>query len=114
MPAREQRLRRRVPNDALVDVHTVRYSVPHEYVRTHVEVAVGERDVRIFRGSELIATHARPSEPHARITQAAHYKGLWREPATTATDESMKIGGLAAYGRSLKEYEAALLPEVTA
>jgi hypothetical protein len=29
-------------NDALVDVDTVRYSVPHRLVRTDVEVLVGE------------------------------------------------------------------------
>jgi transposase len=114
LPTREQRLRRRVANDALVDVDTVRYSVPHQYVRMHVEVAVGEREVRIFRGSELIALHARSFEPHAKITDPAHYKGLWRTPTATPAEDPPAVGGLAVYGRSLKDYEAVLLPEVTA
>src|SRR5918993_812322 len=42
LPHREQRLRRRVANDALVDVDTVRYSVPHRFVGEHVEVALGD------------------------------------------------------------------------
>ena len=114
LPAREQRLRRRVANDALVDVDTVRYSVPHQYVRTHVEVAVGEREVRIYRGrDEIIARHARSLEPHSLVRDSKHYEGLWRQPTSTST-ETAKLGGLAVYGRSLAEYEAALLPEVTA
>jgi transposase len=36
LPRREQRLRRRVALDALIDVDTVRYSVPHRLVRDHV------------------------------------------------------------------------------
>ena len=114
LPAREQRLRRRVANDALVDVDTVRYSVPHQYVRTHVEVAVGEREVRIYRGrDEIIARHARSFEPHSLVRDPTHYEGLWRQPTSTST-ETAKLGGLAVYGRSLAEYEAALLPQVTA
>jgi hypothetical protein len=37
-------------------------------VCTQVEVAVGERAVRIYRGSELIATHARLFAPRSRPT----------------------------------------------
>ena len=35
---------------SLVDVETVRYSVPHGLVRDHVEVFLGETEVRIFTG----------------------------------------------------------------
>ena len=38
LPRRQQRLKRKVANDALVDVDTVRYSVPHRLVRESVEV----------------------------------------------------------------------------
>jgi hypothetical protein len=46
LPRREQRLRRRVAHDALVDIDTVRYSVPHRLVRDHVDVVVDEQVVR--------------------------------------------------------------------
>lgn len=39
----DQWLRRRVAHDAMVDVDTVRYSVPHRLVREHVEVAIDEQ-----------------------------------------------------------------------
>lgn len=101
MPRRQQRLQRRVAHDALVDVDTVRYSVPHQLVREHVEVLVGDEEVRIFRGAELVATHARSREPHARVVDMAHWKGLWRTPAETAAPAN-----LPALGRSLDEYAA--------
>ena len=52
LPRREQRLRRRVALDALVDLDTVRYSVPHRLVRDYVDVTVDEQTVRIFHGVE--------------------------------------------------------------
>jgi transposase len=110
VPVREQRLRRRVANDALVDVDTVRYSVPHRLVRETVEVALGEREVRIYRGTELVARHARSFEPHARVIDKAHYEGLWRtKPAPVAA--TPPPSPLEAMGRRLSDY-AAVLEEV--
>src|SRR5688572_19140631 len=43
LPRREQRLRRRVANDAFIDIDTVRYSVPHRLVRDYVEVVIEEQ-----------------------------------------------------------------------
>lgn len=107
-PRRQQLLRRRVANDALVDVDTVRYSVPHALVRDHVEVLLGDDDVRIFHGSKLVATHRRSSEPYSRVVDLTHWKGLWR-PASAAQPEASP---LAALGRSLDEYAAAIAQEV--
>lgn len=102
LPRREQRLRRRVASDAFVDVETVRYSVPYQLVRDHVDVAIDEQTVRIFHGSDLVATHARNREPFARVVEPAHLAGLWR--VTTVREP---VGDtLAALGRSLAEYEA--------
>lgn len=100
LPARNRRLRRKVANDCFVDVDTVRYSVPHRLVRDHVEVHVGEQLVRIFHGTELVATHRRSLEPHRRVVDPAHYAGLWRqrEAPHTAT------GRLEELGRSLADY----------
>jgi transposase len=103
LPRREQRLRRRVAHDALVDVDTVRYSVPHRLVRDHVDVVIDEQTVRIFHGATLVATHARSVEPFARVIDPAHYAGLWR---VRSADEAVATPALAVLGRDLSEYAA--------
>ena len=103
LPRREQRYRRRVAHDALVDLDTVRDSVPHRLVRDHVDVLVDEQVVRIFHGATLVATHARSCEPFARVIDPAHYAGLWRVPAR---DELTATPTLARLGRDLTEYAA--------
>jgi transposase len=105
MPRREQRLRRRVANDAFVDLDTVRYSVPHRLVRDHVDVRVDEQTVRIFHGSTLVATHARTVEPYARVVDPAHYTGLWRGGTSPAGVGSPT---LALLGRDLGDYAAVI------
>jgi transposase len=102
LPRRAQRLRRRVAGDAFVDVETVRYSVPYQLVRDHVDVAIDEQTVRIFHGTDLVATHARSREPFARIVEPAHLAGLWR----VTTPREPVDATLSALGRSLAEYEA--------
>jgi transposase len=105
LPRREQRLRRRVAHDALVDVDTVRYSVPHRLVRDYVDVLIDEQVVRIFHGTTVVATHARSCEPFARVIDPAHYAGLWRRPTT---DEPLATPTLALLGRDLTEYAAVI------
>ncbi|MBL8954637.1 MAG: IS21 family transposase [Myxococcaceae bacterium] len=99
-PRRQQLLRRRVANDALVDVDTVRYSVPHALIREHVDVLLGDEQVSIFQGATLVATHRRSNEPYARVVDPAHWKGLWRPTPAAAPATSP----LQALGRSLSEY----------
>jgi len=103
-PLREQRLRRRVALDALIDVDTVRYSVPHRLVRDHVDVVIAEQILQVFHGSVLVATHARSSEPFTRVVDPAHYEGLWRRPA--AVPAGAAPASLALLGRDLTEYAA--------
>jgi transposase len=103
LPRRQQRLKRKVANDALVDVDTVRYSVPHRLVRESVEVQVGEAEVRIFHAGKLVATHARGKEPHGRVVDPAHWEGLWRARAVEPAEDGSK---LAVLGRSLEDYAA--------
>lgn len=76
--ARLRRIKRKVANDCLVNVDTVRYSVPHRLVGEKVMVHVGDRDVRIFFGEDCVATHKRCEEPHQKVVQARHYNGLLR------------------------------------
>jgi len=101
LPRRVQRVRRRVALDAFVDIDTVRYSVPHRLVRDHVDVAVADDRVEIFHGAELVATHARSTEPFARVINPQHYAGLWRVNAQAVAPPS-----LAALGRDLADYAA--------
>jgi transposase len=102
LPRREQRVRRRVAHDAFVDVDTVRYSVPYQLVRDHVDVLVEEHTVRIFHGTTTVATHARAHEPFARVIDPAHVAGLWRPAALPLASP----GTLAALGRDLRDYDA--------
>jgi transposase len=103
LPRRQQRLKRKVSNDALVDVDTVRYSVPHRLVRQSVEVAVGDEQVRIFHAGQLVATHARSRQPHERVVEPSHWEGLWRLHAAQAPEGS---AALATLGRTLEDYAA--------
>lgn len=100
---RHRRLKRRVANDAFVDVDTVRYSVPYRLVRAQVDVPVGDENVEVFVGAESVAVHRRSTEPHARVVDAAHFEGLWRRsPAPVVSTGS----ALEALGRSLADYQA--------
>lgn len=112
LPSREQRLRRVVAHDSFVDVDTVRYSVPHRLVRDRVEVLVGETTVKIFHGTDLVATHARSKEPHSRVVDPSHFDGLWRRN----TDDEKKAGtdgSLTELGRSLDDYAALIAAEAS-
>jgi transposase len=102
LPVRERRLQRRVATDCLIDVDTVRYSVPHRLVRETVEVLVGEDTVRIFFGADEVAQHHRSREPHARVVDRAHYHGLWRRTEAAADTAT----AVETFGRSLADYAA--------
>jgi len=102
-PVRERRLRRRVANDSLVNVDTIRYSVPHRLVRDWVEVAVVADEVKIYFGSECVATHRRCHEPHRCVTLPEHYEGLLKR-RRAEHDRAPVQSGLTAMGRSLQDY----------
>jgi hypothetical protein len=102
LPVRQQRLSRRVPTDAFVDVETVRYSVPHRLVRRTVEVLLGDDEVVIFDGVEVVARHRRVREPFTRVVEPGHFAGLMRPHADAAVVTPI----LAAHGRTLDDYAA--------
>jgi hypothetical protein len=101
-PVRERRLRRRVASDCFVDVDTIRYSVPHRLVKQHVEVLVGDSEVIVFDGAEVVARHPRHFEPHQRVEDRAHLDGLYR-----ATDDAV-TSGPAPMSRGLNAYADAI------
>lgn len=114
LPSRHQRLRRRVANDALVQVDTVRYSVPHRFVRETVEVQVGEERVRIFYGATEVASHRRSTTPYETVVDPAHYDGLHRSSASLIEPEEAPEPGASPppFARSLDVYAEAIGAEV--
>ena len=106
LPSRDQRLKRRVANDALVDIDTIRYSVPHGLVRERVEVLVAEHEVHVFHGGARVAVHRRSREPHSQVVDHEHWKGLWRVRVDEQHAEAVDCRGLEALGQSLSEYAA--------
>jgi hypothetical protein len=106
LPVRERRLVRRVANDCLVDLDTVRYSVPHPLVRERVEVQVTAEQVIIHFRGQPVATHRRSLEPHSRVIDPAHYQGLWRSAAPLEPAQEPGPSTLRALGRTLADYAA--------
>ncbi len=104
LPVRQRRLARRVANDCFVDVDTVRYSVPHRLARQAVEVLVGDHEVIVFDGTQVVARHTRCDEPHRRVVDTSHFEGLCR---VTTTDRVIGTA-LQTYGRTLDDYAEAL------
>lgn len=101
MPVRERRVSRRVATDCHVDVDTIRYSVPHAFVKRTVEVLVGDEDVVIFHGGLEVARHRRHAEPHQRVSDPRHFEGIFRRREDSATVASSPIA------RSLDVYAEA-------
>jgi len=93
-----------VATDCFVDVDTVRYSVPHRLVRRAVEVLVGDDEVVVFDGREVVARHPRCNEPHHRVVDPTHFEGLCR----VTTSERIVDTTLQSYGRTLDDYAAVL------
>jgi hypothetical protein len=102
LPVRQQRVCRRVPTDAFVDVETVRYSVPHRLVHRTVEVLLGDDEVVVFDGVEVVARHRRVREPFTRVVEPGHFAGLMKPHDATASVAPL----LASHGRTLGDYAA--------
>jgi transposase len=102
LPVRQRRETRVVAADCFVNVDTVRYSVPHRLVRRSVQVLVGDDEVVVFDGDQIVARHARCAEPHQRVVDPAHFEGLCR----VTTSDRLVTTPLAPYGRSLADYAA--------
>jgi len=98
-----RRLLRRVASDALVDVDTARYSVPHRLVKEELEVLVLEDEVVIFRGTLEVARHRRAKEPRERVIDPRHYDGLWRPWEKAVSETTLED---VFPGRTLAAYQA--------
>jgi transposase len=81
LPVRTRRLDRRVSHDCYVDIDTVRYSVPHRFVREKVQVVIDRQCVEIWHRGIRIASHLRSEEPYAKVRDPAHFAGLYKSEA---------------------------------
>lgn len=104
IPVRQQRVVRKVSNDCFVDVATVRYSVPARLVGRSLEVLLGDAEVVVFDGRDVVARHQRCAEPYARVIERSHFQGLWRVDEHAAAVEALPV----VYGRSLNDYAFAI------
>jgi transposase len=104
LPVRQRRETRVVATDCFVNVDTVRYSVPHRLVRRSVQILVGDDEVVVFDGAQIVARHVRCAEPHQRVVDPSHFEGLCR----VTTSDRLVTTPLAPYGRSLADYAAAV------
>ncbi len=98
-----RRLLRRVASDALVDVDTARYSVPHRLVKEDLEVLVTEEEVVILHGALEVARHRRAKEPRERVIDPRHYDGLWRPWEKAVSEKALED---VFPGRTLAAYQA--------
>jgi transposase len=106
----ERRLKRRIANDAFVDVDTVRYSVPIEHARRHADVLIVEDEVRVFVGGDVVATHVRCREPHTVVEERTHRRGLYRQSETTS--EASSSSSSSSFARPLSAYAEVLENEL--
>lgn len=95
----QQNVTRQVASDCLVCVDTNRYSVPHQYVGQQVEVLSVTGGLRIYHRGECIAQHPILEGKYQRRMVAAHYEGLFLEPA----DQPKGLGGYTGMWGELKE-----------
>jgi len=86
----------KLPRDIHVQIGENRYSAPHEYIDRTLDVYAEGKLVKIYCGSELIATHPRSSGTAQFITQMEHYpeqKRWWVEnPPEVCIEKAGRVG----------------------
>lgn len=86
----------KLPRDIHVQIGENRYSAPHEYIDHTLDVYAEGKLVKIYRDSELIATHPRSSGTGQHITCMDHYphqKRWWIENnAEVCIEKAGRIG----------------------
>ena len=66
-----------VSREGLVSIETNRYSVPAHLMGRAVTARIHTTRIEIFADHELVATHARSREQHARIVTPAHFEAAF-------------------------------------
>jgi transposase len=66
-----------VSREGLVAIETNRYSVPAHLMGRAVTARIHATRIEVFADHELVATHARSKEQHARIVNPAHFEAAF-------------------------------------
>lgn len=66
-----------VSREGLVAIETNRYSVPAQLMGRAVTARIHATRIAVFADQELVATHARSREQHARIVNPAHFEAVF-------------------------------------
>jgi len=66
-----------VSREGLVAIETNRYSVPAHLMGRAVTARIHATRIEVFADHELVATHARSREQHARIVNPAHFEAAF-------------------------------------
>jgi len=66
-----------VSREGLVAIETNRYSVPAHLMGQAVTARIHATHIEVFADHELVATHARSPEQHARIVNPAHFEAAF-------------------------------------
>ena len=66
-----------VSREGLVAIETNRYSVPAYLMGRAVTARIHATHIEVFADQELVATHARSCEQHARIVNPAHFEAVF-------------------------------------
>lgn len=102
-------LKRIVQADACVEVDTNFYSVPWKWIKKPVLVQVMDQEVKIFYGSEELASHAVCLGRRQRSINPNHMEGIiganWLIREETQSEASKKVEQ-AEFLRPLSDYEA--------
>jgi transposase len=66
-----------VSREGLVAIETNRYSVPAHLIARVLTARIHARRIELFADHELVATHVRSREQHARIVNPAHFEAAF-------------------------------------
>ena len=75
-----------VSREGLVAIETNRYSVPAHLIGRVLTARIHTTRIDLFADHELVATHARSREQHARIVTPAHARGGVQHQTTRSRD----------------------------
>lgn len=101
-------LKRIVQSDACVEVDSNFYSVPWKFIKKQVFVQIFDQEVKIFYGTEEVASHPVCFGRRLRITNPNHLSGIVGASWFKAEEKKSEVVIIkqAEFLRPLEEYEA--------
>ncbi len=81
-----------VSREGLVAIETNRYSVPAHLMGRVVTARIHATRIEVFADHELVATHVRSREQHARIVTPAHFEAALKEQMIALYEVAQEVG----------------------